>query len=156
MSIDKDKITELLRNYPSYKYAVRQYENHRPYPQAGIANYSGMPSGSGAPERFFVNPGKPADMGATSFADLLDYEAYRGIVNELEGALATLTEDEQSVVALKWVHDITLKQIAERKGMSIDTVKRLHKRGLAKLTIAMRFTKVPEIMHIEIARASTF
>lgn len=154
MTIDKDKITELLRNYPSYKYAVRQYENHRPYPQAGIANYSAMPSGSGAPERFFVNPGKPADMGATTFQDQIDYTAYRDIVNELEGAILTLTEDEQSVIMLKWVHDITLKQIADRKGYSVDTIKRQHKRGLAKLTIALRFTKVPEIQTIELA--STF
>lgn len=154
MSIDKDKITELLRNYPSYKYAVRQYENHRPYPQAGISNYSAMPSGSGAPERFFVNPGKAADMGITTFSDLLDYESYRDIVNELEGALQTLTEDEYGVIILKWVNDITLKQIADRKGHSVDTIKRLHKRGLAKLTIAMRFTKVPEIITIPLV--STF
>lgn len=155
MSIDKDRITELLRNYMSYKYAVKQYENHRPYPQAGIANYSSMPSGSGAPERFFQNPGKPADMGATSFADLMDYESYRGIVNELEGALQTLTEEEYSVIKLKWMQDMYLKQIAERKGMSVETIKRIHTRGLSKLMIAMRFTKLPDIHTIPMM-VSTF
>lgn len=151
MTIDKDKITELLRNYPSYRYAVRQYETHRPHPQAGIANYSAMPSGSGAPERFFVNPGKPADMGATGFKDLLDYETYRSIVNEIEGALQTLTDDECNVVLMKWAKDQTLKQIAENKGHSIDTIKKQHKRGLTKLAIAMRFTEVPEIVTHQMA-----
>ncbi|MFF2156069.1 sigma-70 family RNA polymerase sigma factor [Paenibacillus chitinolyticus] len=148
--MDRDKVTELLKNYQSYRYAIRQYENHRAYPAAGIANYSPLRGGSGMPELFFQRIGKPADMGNTTFKDEVDYQSYRNIVACLEGALETLTEDEQTVVKLKWIHDVTLKQIAERKSLSEPTVKRMHKRGLEKLAISLHFVKVPEIINISL------
>lgn len=151
----KEELTELLKNFLSYRYAIQRYERHRPQPSAGIANYSGISGGSGAPERFFATVGKPADMGFTSLQDALDYQAYTSIVTEIEGALSTLTDDERSVIVSKWMRDMTLKQISVTKGMSIDTVKKLHKRALAKLTISMRFANVviPEIATINLSTA---
>ncbi|MFE4569963.1 sigma factor-like helix-turn-helix DNA-binding protein [Paenibacillus chitinolyticus] len=146
--MNRDKVTELLKNYQSYRYAIRQYENHRAYPAAGIANYSPLRGGSGMPELFFQRIGKPADMGHTTFKDEVDYQAYRNVVAWLEGALETLTEDEVTVIKFKWVRDLTLVQIAEQKGFSETTVKRLHKRGLEKLAIALRFVEVPNIHQV--------
>jgi hypothetical protein len=139
------KVEELLKNYLSYRHAVIVYERHKPHPSAGIANYSGMTGGSGAPERFFAIVGKPADMGYTSDADYRDYLKYKTAVVEIEGALETLTEDQHSVIKLKWMQDVTLKQIAKRKHCGLTTIKTMHRVALAHLNDALRFTKVPEI-----------
>lgn len=139
------KVTELLIKYPAMKYAVTVYENHKAVPSAGVANYSGMPSGSGAPERFFAIVGKPADMGNTSQQDHLDYLQYKAAVDELEGALQVLNDDQQMVIRNKWFKGLTLKQITTMRYCSIDTVKRNHRMGLRILEDALRFTKVPDI-----------
>lgn len=144
--MNREQITETLKAIPAYKYAISRYERHTPVPSAGIANYSGMPGGSGATERFFEMVGKPADMGHTSFRDYLDYTEYKRIVEDVEGALELLTYDERTVINMKWIHDITLRQISNQRNLSITTVERQHKRALAKLTDALRFTKA---VHIE-------
>lgn len=140
-----NEITELLKKYRAYKFAVRQYEQHKPYPTAGVANYSAMPSGDGAPELFFARVGKMADMGNTSLQDEIDYRAYKSAVMAIDDAMQTLTEDEYSVIRLKWMDDIDLYKIAQRKHMSISTVKRIHKRSINHLQTALRFYKIPEI-----------
>lgn len=140
-----DKIAELLKNYRAYKYAVNQYERHNPYPSAGVANYDAMPGGSGAPSLFFDRVGKAADMGNTSLADALDYRAYKSAVEAIETAMQVLTEEEHSVVRLKWMDDVTLRMIAQRKYMSEMTVKRIHKRAIASLSKALRFYEMPPI-----------
>jgi RNA polymerase sigma factor (sigma-70 family) len=139
----KDQITEALKNFRSYRYAVNQYERHRPYPAAGVANYSGMPNGSGATELFFASNGRMADMGDTDFKDHMDYLRYKDIVEEVETAVETLTDDEQSVIKLKWMENVTLKDIAERKKYSVETIKRTHTRALNKLAICFRFLPPP-------------
>ncbi|UKS25034.1 sigma-70 family RNA polymerase sigma factor [Paenibacillus sp. HWE-109] len=150
------KVTEMLKKYQSYKFAVNVYEKHKPVPTAGISNYSGMPGGSGAPERFFALVGKPADMGVTSMKDKIDYMRYKAAVVEIEGAIGILSDEQQSVIKLKWMHDMTLKQIAERKGYSIDTIKKAHRMALKYLTDALRFTQMPEIESHEMGKVSTF
>jgi hypothetical protein len=150
----KDEVTESIRGYLSYRLAVRQYENHESVPSAGIANYEPMPGPRGASLLFFEQQGKMADMGRTSFNDLLDYRKYKRIVDALESAFETLTEDELSVVKLKWIHDVTLKQIADRKDCSIDTIKKAHGRGLSKMLVGLRFETVPEIIRFD--TVSTF
>jgi len=93
-------------------------------------------------------------MGHTSLSDEQDYQRYERIVEALEGAFETLTEDELSVVKLKWIHDVTLKQIAVRKGHSIDTIKKAHGRGLSKMLIGLRFETAPIIIRFDMV--STF
>lgn len=139
------KVEELLKRYSSYKQAVINYERHQPIPAAGIANYSGMPSGSGAPELFFTRIGKPADMGNTSKQDQDDYFRYKRIVIEIEGALAILTDDQRAIVKLKWMHDITLKQISIRKFCSEKTIRKNHRIAMSRLNDALRFTELEEI-----------
>lgn len=145
MTMNTNKVTELLKSYRAYRYAVRQYENHKPLAQAGVANYSGMPGGSGAPELFFDRVGKMADMGHTSLQDALDYEEYRGIVNAIDSALDTLNDDQRSVIKLKWMDGVTLVDIALRKSYSERSVKRLHKSALSNLSICLRFVDIPSI-----------
>lgn len=153
--MNREQITETLRGYLAYKHAVDMYERHRPTPSAGVANYDAMPGGSGAPERFFAIVGKPADMGFIGWQDQIDYERYKAAVVELEGALGVLTEEEASVIKLKWMHDLDLRLIAERKRYSLITIKRQHKRALDKLGKALRFAQFPEIESHEYAKVDT-
>ena len=147
--MNRDNVTELLKNYRNYKYAVNQYERHRPRASAGIANYEGMPSGSGASELFFTTNGRMADMGHTSFKDRLDYQAYSEVVRDIEGGLETLTDEEQSVIKLRWMDKMSLKDIAERKGISVNTVKSRPKAALASLDVSFRFVRPPQIEEIQ-------
>jgi len=144
----RDKIEKLLKNYKSYKCAMLQYEKHKPFPQAGVANYSGMPSGSGAPELFFAQVGKMADMGDVSNEDKKDYEAYSMAVEAVESALDTLEDDERSIIKQKWIDKLTLKQIASKKSMHISTVKAKHRSAFASLAICFRFIEPPQIEEI--------
>lgn len=154
--MNREQITETLKGYLAYKHAVNMYERHKAVPSAGIANYTAMPSGSGAPERFFAMVGKPADMGLTSWQDEQDYQTYKEAVTELEGAFHVLTEEEYSVIKLKWMQDVNLKEIAERKHCHVDTIKRQHKRALDKLGKALRFAQFPEIETHEYAKVDSF
>jgi DNA-directed RNA polymerase specialized sigma24 family protein len=146
--MNRENVTELLKNYRSYKYAVNQYERHRPRAGAGIANYEAMPSGSGAPELFFTANGRMADMGHTSLQDRMDYQSYSEVIRDIEGGLETLTDEEQSVVKLKWMDKLSLQQIADRKGLSLRTIKSCHKSALSSLQACYRFIKMPEITEI--------
>lgn len=143
--MEQSEISALMRKYRAYRHAVKQYEKHNPYPSAGVANYDGMPGGSGAPELFFDRVGKMADMGNTSLADAMDYRAYKSAVDAIEDAMQSLTEDEYTVLKLKWMDDIDLCRIAERKHMSGITVKRIHKRAITHMSTALRFYKMPPI-----------
>lgn len=144
----RDNVTELLKNYRSYRYAVNQYERHQPRASAGIANYDAMPGGSGAQELFFAPNGRMADMGHTSFQDRMDYQTYSEVVKDIEGGLETLTDEEQSVIKLKWMDKLSLQQIADRKGLSVGTIKSRHKSALASLGVCFRFVKPPQIEEI--------
>lgn len=140
-----EKVEKLLKNLKHYRFAKNNYEKHNPYPQAGIANYDGMPSGSGPPELFFAQQGRMADMGNTSIKDAIDYKQYKEAVDLIEGALDTLTDDERSIVTLKWVHKLSLKEIADRKNMGLTTVKSKHRSALSSLEICFRFYQPPQI-----------
>lgn len=138
--MNRDKVTELLKRYKSYKFAVRNYETAG---WAAIGNnvdrdgFSGGGFGSRAPKRY-----------GASFQDARDYDMYKTIVDAIEGALDTLSLDEQDIIRLKWFEDMTLNTIAMRKSFSIDTVKRKHKKAINSLSICFTFIQVPEIVSI--------
>lgn len=143
--MDQRNVTKLLKNYPQYKYAVRNYDEtaeSRHYLQA--TRYSDMPRGGDG-----YGPKVPGGYGV-SFKDNMDYHAYTRAVKMVEGALDTLTDEERSVIKLKWMDDLTLGQIANRKNYSKDTIKRTHRRAMEKLNICFRFADIPEIedMHL--------
>jgi len=142
------KVEKLLKNYRSYKYATKQYERHKAVPQAGVANYSGMPSGSGAPELFFAQVGRLADMGNLTNDDHKDYVKYKEAVEVIEGALDTLTDDERHVMELKWMKKMSINQIADKINASESTVQRLNRSALTSLDICFRFID-PPVPHIE-------
>jgi hypothetical protein len=145
----EQEITELLQNYRSYEMAVYNFERHHPVPSAGVARYTGMPNGSGAPERFFANPGKMADMGTVSLADIVSYQEDVEIVDAVRGALYTLTEGEREIIVAKWMDDIPLKTIAQKKSMGLNTVKRTHRRALTKVVRSLRFVPIPHIHRLD-------
>lgn len=143
--MQQSEISALIRNYRAYRYAVRQYEKHNPYPSAGVANYDAMPGGSGAPELFFDRVGKAADMGNTSLADAMDYQAYKSAVEAIEGAMDILNENERYVVRMKWMEDVTLFKIADNRNCDEKTIRRLHKRAMNHMHTALRFYEMPRI-----------
>jgi predicted DNA-binding protein YlxM (UPF0122 family) len=104
-----------------------------------------MPSGSGAAELFFAPNSRMGDMGHTSFQDRMDYHSYAEVVRDIEDGLQTLTDDEQSVIRLKWMDKLSLQEIADKKFLSIRTIKSRHKSALSSLEICFRFIKPPHI-----------
>lgn len=143
--MNKDKVTELLHNYQSYKYAVRMFETTGWVAISGT-QWSDMP-GSG---RGF-GPRAPVKFATDSLQDVADYNEYKSAVEAVEGALETLNDEERSVIRLKWMDGLTLNQIAQRKAYSVDTIKRTHKAAFRKLYICLRFVRVPEIEQIPVA-----
>jgi DNA-directed RNA polymerase specialized sigma24 family protein len=95
-------------------------------------------------------------MGYTSDEDHQDYQKYKTIVIEIEGALETLPEEQYSIIKLKWMQDVTLKQIAERKHCGLTTVKKNHRLAMSRLNDALRFTKLEEIETHVFAKTSAF
>lgn len=141
---ERDRITELLRNYRSYKYAVRMFENTGWAALSGTG-YSDTRSSNG------FGPRAPVKFTADSVQDVMDYNKYRRAVEAVEGALEALTDEEQSVIKLKWMDDVSLVQIAKRKNYSLITIKRTHKTAFNKLVVALRFAETPEIEKIPVA-----
>ncbi|MNU01888.1 Sigma-70, region 4 [compost metagenome] len=66
--------------------------------------------------------------------------------------METLTDEEQSVIKLRWMNEMTLDQIANRKNYSKATIKRTHKKALGKLVICLRFLEVPHIEQISLGQ----
>lgn len=141
----RDQITELLKNYRSYKYAVRNFElNHEP--AASTANYDFMPRAQG------FRSSAPLNNNGLTFQDEIDYQLYKRAVKAIEGAVNdVLSDDERTVIKRKWMdpNRITLAQIAQQKGVHPVTVKRWHKEALKALSIALAFVEVPEIEEIK-------
>lgn len=135
--MNRDKVTELLRRYKSYKFAVRNYETAG---WAAIGNnvdrdgFSGGGFGSRAPKKY-----------GASFQDAMDYEMYKTIVDAIEGALDTLPSDEQEIIRLKWFEGITLRKISERYSYSVETIKLKHRKAINSLSICLNFVVVAEI-----------
>jgi DNA-directed RNA polymerase specialized sigma subunit len=145
--IDRDKVTELLKNYSSYRYAVRMFESKRTT-GAPIASYDDMPRGGGYGSRTpNVNDG-------ISLQDVMDYQSYKRAVSAIEGALQTLTDDEREVVQMKWMRGLTLFQVELRRHMGTNYARQIHRKALVKLAICLRFVEVPEILPMERKKAS--
>ncbi|GCL71781.1 hypothetical protein PN4B1_16860 [Paenibacillus naphthalenovorans] len=131
--MNRDKVTELLKDYRSYRFAVNNW-----------TTYDGPDWGS---KRI-----------ATGRGDLIiglnewDYRRYMQIVSSIEGAVAeVLDDDERAVIEMKYMNrnTLTLSQIGDFKAMSERSVKYVHKRALKKLTMALRFVEVPEIHNLD-------
>lgn len=150
--MNRDKITELLRNYRAYKQAIYNYEQHKPRPSAGVANYSGMPGGDGAPELFFAPVGRMADYGLTSALDHFDHAMYTATVHVIERTVNEVLDDnERYVITQKWLERNTMElhKIAIIKEKDESTIRRWHKNALRKLSISFSgMYRVPEIEEI--------
>lgn len=141
--MDRDKITELLKNYRSYKYAVSN----------GIAPFveddtAGMPMtldyGSRPPRGL-------AGRGSTQ-GSLMDYRQYKRVVQAIDGAVSdVLGDEEQKVIRYKYMerNTLTLAQIADSYNMSERRALYLHKKALKALTLALVFVEVPEIVNLD-------
>lgn len=141
---NRDKVTELLKNYPFYKFAIRNFET-----TGWVAI-----SGTGYSERIQTSgygPRAPVKFSCDSVQDVMDYNEYKNAVDMVDRAMEELTEEEQYVIKLKWMQDMTLEQIARRRFCHKDTIKRIHRRAIGKLAICFRFVDVPEIEKLPVA-----
>lgn len=140
--MNRDGVTKLLKDYRSYRRAMQNYERFRPVPAAGVANYSGMPGGSGAPTLFFAPQGRMADIYRLDLVDQFDYELYRDIVFIIDMTVDdVLSDNERHVIKRKWMdrNPMSLSEIALNFPRDINekTVRRWHKEALRKLTLAL-------------------
>lgn len=142
--MDRDKVTELLKNYRSYKYAVSN--GIAPHQEEDIL---GMPMsfdyGSRPPSGIY---GRGSLQGSTN-----DYRAYKRVVEAIDGAVNdVLGDDEQKVIRYKYMerNTLTLSQIAEGKLYCHERrAIYLHKKALKALALALMFVELPEIINLD-------
>jgi DNA-directed RNA polymerase sigma subunit (sigma70/sigma32) len=130
--VNRDKVTELLKNYRSYKYAVKNGES-----EALNFGFRIIP---------FVNSDR------TITVNQWDFERYSRIVSMIDGAVReVLSDDEQKVIEYKYLERNTLyiHQIADKFHMSERKVTYLHKKALNSLANALAFVEVPDIHNID-------
>lgn len=141
--MNRDKVTELLKNYRSYKYAVSNgIAPHEPNDTLGMP--MGLEYGPRAPRAF-------GERGNT-LQSVSDYRKYRTAVRAVDGAVdEVLSDDEQKVIKYKYLerNTLTLYQIADRFNMSERQAKYMHKKALKSLTVALSFVEVPEIINLD-------
>lgn len=149
----RKKVEQLLKNYPLYKHAIRDYEkphieHHnwdrtmQKYMVAAPARttlFSETPVGQGR------GSSPPKLSGGWTMYDYMEYQAYQHAVERVEAALELLTEKEKYVIQKKYMQDHTLEQVGNRKGYSREWAKKVHRRAMEKLCTALRFDDVPSI-----------
>lgn len=152
--MEKERIQQELKYYRSYKVAiettfmvmatetlsdVRGSKRYETASACRVTSYDDdIAKGAGGGSR------APRLSGGISFDEVLEIQAFEEIVNMLDLALDALTEIEREVITLKWMDDITLKQIADQKGLSPRTANTIHRRALDKMHKSLRFYYPPE------------
>lgn len=142
--MNRNEVTEMLKKYRTYKFAIRNFEKTGWVSMTGT-QWSDMPRGGGFGSR------APVKFASDSLQDVADYNEYKRTIELVDGALDELRDEERSVVCLKWMDDMTLQQIADRKRYSKETIKRYHRKGLTKLCNCLRFVELPEIEYLPVA-----
>lgn len=138
-----ERITRMLKNYRSYKYAVSN----------GIAPYQ-EEDNTGMPMAFSFGsrpPGRLSGRGST-FQSRMDYRAYKNAVLAIDGAVTEVLDDEeQKIIRYKYMerNPMTLAQIADKYHMSERRAVYLHKKALKALTMALTFVDEPEIINLD-------
>lgn len=143
--IDRDKVTELLKNYRSYKYAVRMYEQSIGVPCATTAVYDDMPRSSSFGSR------SPRMNDGISVQDTLDYLELKQVVEAIDGAVQyVLSDDEQMVIKRKYLdqNTTTLYRISVAKDKDESTIRRWHKEALRKLATSLEMITKPSMYEI--------
>ncbi|MCI3922441.1 hypothetical protein MO973_19600 [Paenibacillus sp. TRM 82003] len=136
---DRNKVTELLKNYRSYRYAVSN----------GIAPHvEDETTGGGGG----YGPRIPTLYRGSWDASTDDYRRYSRAVRLISGAVEdVLNDEEQSIVRYKYMerNTLTLSQIADKMNMSERRVLYLHKKALKSLSYALMFIDAPEIINLD-------
>lgn len=146
--MENNKITELLKNYRSYRYAISN----------GIAPHQsedmlGMPMGGTYGSRI---PKIWGSSGST-FESERDYNRYTRIVMAVDGAVNEVLNDDQAKMIRKKYLDKnrrTLAEISDELNVDPSTVGRWHKEALKQLSMALQFVELPEILNTDNVRIS--
>lgn len=134
-----EKVTRMLKNYRSYRYAVSN----------GIAPYEEGELGIGCGG---YGSRIPRLSRGTTYPSEMDYRAYKRVVQAIDGAVAdVLNDDMQMVIRYKYMerNTLNLMQIAEKIHCHERRVKYLHKKALNKLEHALVFVDEPEIINLD-------
>lgn len=147
----RNKITEMLKNYRYYKLAIAIYNDLEdgefvyytdPYMTAAPARmtlYSETPIGRGDGSR------PPRLSGRWLASDVIDFTRYKQAINRIDSALDLLNNIERSVIILKWMDGLTLEEIGRKKNYGRDWAKKVHQRAFKNLEKSLRFDDVPKI-----------
>lgn len=146
--MNQDKVTELLKNYLSYKFAISN----------GIAPFQsedtlGMPMGGTYGSRIPRVWGSSGSM----LESERDFVRYTRIVRAIDGAVNDVLNDDQAkTIRKKWLdrNRRTLAEISEELHVDPSTVGRWHKEALKQLSTALQFVDPPEILNIDNVRIS--
>lgn len=128
--MNHNMVTELLKNYRSYRYAANNYK--RPE--------------SGQRIQMYVNSDRYYSI------DEWDHTRYSRIVSMIDGAVAeVLSDDQRTVIMRKYLdrNTLTISEIADAIHKDRTTVSRWHKTALKKLAIALEPLTVEEINNID-------
>lgn len=139
--MNKDQVIQALKDYRSYKYAISN----------GIAAYveddmAGMPMGGSYGSR------APSLSRGTFISSTTDYLKYKRFIAVLEGAINdVLSDNERMVIMRKYIdrNSTTLYQISLDKDKEEKTIGRWHKSALDKISKALQFVEVPEIINLD-------
>lgn len=133
---ERDKVTELLKNYRSYRYAANNLD--------GTDGYLVQDWGS---VRI-----------ASARGDLIiglnewDYRRYSRIVTLIDGAVQDVLDDDmQNIIRYKYLerNTLTLSQISDKFHYGERRAQYLHKKALKALTLALGFADAPEIHNLD-------
>lgn len=130
--LNRDEVMKTLKNYRSYRYAVK--------------NCRSEPLGFGARITPFLKSDKVLTM------NQWDYERYSVIISKIDGAISeVLSDDEHQVIKYKYLerNKMTLYEIGDKCNMSIDRVKYLHRTAINELTRALMFVEAPDIINLD-------
>jgi hypothetical protein len=139
--LNHDAITELLKNYRSYRYAVSN----------GVASWDRYDN-TGMPMNGAYGSRVPRLTGGSTLPSVLDYQRYSRIVQMVDGAVNEVLDDNQRTVIMRKYLDrnrTTLSQIASDSDKDERTIRRWHKEAISLLLTALKFVEVPEIINLD-------
>lgn len=134
---ERDEVTELLKNYRSYRFAARNWETHDGHDWGSVR------------------------VSASSRGDIFvginewDYRRYSRIVTLIDGAVNDVLDDEmQNIIRYKYLerNTMTLAQISDKFHYGERRAQYLHKKALKSLSLALCFLETPEINNLDNVR----
>lgn len=121
--MNRDKLTEMLRDYRSYKFAIMNWATH---------------DGPDWGNKRIATPNGDLIIGLNQW----DYRRYTRIVGSIDGAVNEVLDDNQRMVIKRKYLDqnrVSLFEIAKQLDRDESTIRRWHREALKQLSKALVF-----------------